>query len=356
MATSILTIPPDHLYVELTDRCNLRCRHCYLGAGPRGERQLDSSRLSKALEEFASMGGQSVTFSGGEPLIHPDWRDLIAAASRLGLAPGIVTNGVLLSDRAIGYLLESRATINISLDAAQAAAHDFIRGSGSFAKVRAAMRTVQASAGQQQVTVCFTPMKPNLHELAPLVSLLAAEGFPRLYISPPEARGRGEEHAAQLMLDDEGRYSLLLQLALLLSDPQPAVSVDTGHLKYFFGRLLDRWDGGGDPIEGTLRITPNAEVFLTAYVDHPTFRLGTLSAGLAACWYSPRTRDLVEAAWRDDSTMPRCRDCAYWIVCGGGSPARGFARTASLVEPDEFCQAKFRFLDHWFRANTDAPQ
>jgi radical SAM protein with 4Fe4S-binding SPASM domain len=291
-----------------------------------------------------------VSFSGGEPLLYDGWEELVRRSVDCGLETAVVTNGTLLNDRNTERLASTGATVALSIDGACEETHDRIRGRGSFAKTRAAMRRLAAHGMRQRVIVCFTPMKPNIRELPALVSLLAGDGFRHLYISALESRGREVRNAASLWPDTADRVDLLGELADLTMAQAPAVEVDTGHLRYFFSRLYAGWDGTGDPIEGTARVSPSADVFLTAYVDDERFRLGSLvDASLAACWFSRPTRDLLAAAASRAAGEGACRDCAYWLVCGGGSTARAFAQTGSFASPDEFCEAKVQFLEQWFQ-------
>ena len=341
---------PDHLYIELTNRCNLRCKHCYLSAGPVGQEALDPALVHRAISEFSAMAGRSVSFSGGEPLLYRGWQELVSLAIACGLETTVVTNGTLLNDRNADTLVEAGARIALSVDGCRAATHDLIRGEGSFCKVRAAMQRLAARSVQQNVIVCFTPTKPNIGELSPLARMLASEGFSQIYISVLESRGRETAHSDELRPDTADQVRLLIQLAALISDPQLGMHVDTGHLKYFFSRLFEGWDGLGDPIEGTLRVAPTGDVFLTAYVDNQQFRLGSLyDDGLQQCWFSERTNHLLAEAGRRALGTGSCCECPYWIVCGGGSVARAFIRAGAFAQPDEFCEARIRFLDLWYQ-------
>lgn len=341
--------PPDHLYIELTDRCNLRCKHCYLSAGAGGKNTLDIGLVKTILSDFAAMGGYSVAFSGGEPLLVPNWTSIVAEARSLGLATTIVTNGTLLDGKAISTLLNHEVTIAISLEGQQAKTHDAIRGKGSFERVRAALDRLVAVGAQEKVVVCFTPTRRNLLELPALAAMLAADGFRRIYVSLLEERGRERTNAPELSLNSADKGQLLRQLMSLLTQEDLELHLETGHLRYFFTRILQGWDGLGDPMEGTLRITSGGQVFLTAYVDDERFLLGSLpELSLRQCWHSERARQLLAEAERRLTGPPGCLECPYWIVCGGGSPARAYASHGCLMEPDDFCQAKRLFLEDWF--------
>ena len=77
--------PLNFLWLELTNRCNLKCVHCYAGSSPGGgvDDRLTTADYLRALDEAAQLGCRSVQFIGGEPTLHPDLVVLIRQAKRL---------------------------------------------------------------------------------------------------------------------------------------------------------------------------------------------------------------------------------------------------------------------------------
>ena len=77
----------EMVWLELTTRCNLHCRHCYADAGPaapaQGRMALDDWRA--AIDEALDLGVRAVQFIGGEPTLHPHFRELLAHAARASL-------------------------------------------------------------------------------------------------------------------------------------------------------------------------------------------------------------------------------------------------------------------------------
>jgi Fe-coproporphyrin III synthase len=350
-AVSRIRARPDHLYAELTERCNLACSHCYLGAGPTGTRSLLVETVIEMLTGYARLGGETVAFSGGEPTLHPGLERCVLCARSLGLQPTVITNGTRLRGRLLEVLVEARVTFAVSIDGARAESHDAIRGAGTFARVQRALERLAEAKAQEQTIICFTPTRRNAGEFANLARTCAAAGFRHLYVSPLEARGRANSNLAALVLDVEGQRALLTELALLRSS-DGELHVETGHLRYMFARLFDGWDPHpGDRMEHTLRVAPDGNVYLTAYVDDEAFRLGNLQeSSLEDCWNSARTRDLIEAAADRAVQVTACAGCPYWIVCGGGSPARAYAVHGRFDAPDDWCEAKKMFLEAWYRA------
>lgn len=91
------------LDIELTERCNNNCIHCCINlpVGDRSalERELDSGEVERILKEAASLGALHVRFTGGEPLLRPDFEDLYLFARRLGMKVLLFTNGRLMTPR-----------------------------------------------------------------------------------------------------------------------------------------------------------------------------------------------------------------------------------------------------------------
>jgi radical SAM protein with 4Fe4S-binding SPASM domain len=88
--------------IELTERCNLNCSHCYINK-PAGDRQARTDELSAAeinavLSQAAAMGKLRLLITGGEPLLRPDFADIYLHARSLGMQVRLYTNGTLLTD------------------------------------------------------------------------------------------------------------------------------------------------------------------------------------------------------------------------------------------------------------------
>jgi radical SAM protein with 4Fe4S-binding SPASM domain len=90
-----------HLDIELTERCNNACAHCYINRPAHDRRALKRELATEAWKEIlgqaAELGALSVRFTGGEPLLRPDFPDIYLSARRLGLKVFVFTNGRLIT-------------------------------------------------------------------------------------------------------------------------------------------------------------------------------------------------------------------------------------------------------------------
>ena len=96
------------LDMELTERCNNDCIHCYINLPaddlPARERELSTEEIQGILEEAASLGCLTVRLTGGEPLLREDFEELYLFARRLGLKVLLFTNATLITPH-LGELL-----------------------------------------------------------------------------------------------------------------------------------------------------------------------------------------------------------------------------------------------------------
>lgn len=95
---------PIGISVELTERCNVSCVHCYLAHEPRPE--MSTATVKRLLDEAAELGALWLMLTGGEPLTRPDFEELYIHAKRAGLIPTLFTNATLITDEVADMLAE----------------------------------------------------------------------------------------------------------------------------------------------------------------------------------------------------------------------------------------------------------
>ena len=76
------------LDIELTERCNNNCIHCYINLPADSDaknKELSTEEVKNILEEAAALGYLSVRLTGGEPLLREDFEEIYLFARKLGL-------------------------------------------------------------------------------------------------------------------------------------------------------------------------------------------------------------------------------------------------------------------------------
>jgi len=105
---------------ELTSRCNLECRMCYVkGRRPQSElkkRELCAKEWLEIAASAAKNGALAVFLTGGEPLVREDFKEIYEGMCKLGLRVTLFTNATLLTEELVGWLAEAPpAVVDVSL-------------------------------------------------------------------------------------------------------------------------------------------------------------------------------------------------------------------------------------------------
>ena len=90
---------PRQLTIAITAHCNLRCIGCRYGRDFMMGEQLSILEVNQALDDACDAGVSTVRFYGGEPLIHPGLKEMVAHAHKLGMRSYITSNGILLNQK-----------------------------------------------------------------------------------------------------------------------------------------------------------------------------------------------------------------------------------------------------------------
>ena len=163
------------LVVELTNRCNLRCLHCY-GERHAATGELSLELLENVLREGKACGIEHLSFTGGEPTMHRQFGEVVRRVCDAGYTFGFVSNGSTLP-RIYRLLLRYRAAFKgatFSLDGAREQTHDALRGKGSFRQVMRAATVCVAKELPFTLNMVLTAR--NRGEVAEMVSLAARLG------------------------------------------------------------------------------------------------------------------------------------------------------------------------------------
>jgi len=86
--------PCEVVHLEISNRCNISCPYCYVGA--KAGRELSTGQWKRILDDLVSYGVFQVTFGGGEPTLRDDLKELALHARRRGLNLCMTTNGKIL--------------------------------------------------------------------------------------------------------------------------------------------------------------------------------------------------------------------------------------------------------------------
>lgn len=218
-------IGPHQLSLDITNKCNLRCLHCYNYSGENTviENELTDNEILENINSFIPFQLFNMCFCGGEPLLR---KSLITECSKILTSNGVqnismVTNGTLLSKETLEELVESGVNrIQISLDGAKAESHDRLRNKkGVFEKATAALRLL-ATTDKINYTVAFTPTSFNINELEDVFNFLKSLGKQvDLRVQPLMMLGRANDNLEKIIPSQDQYRCLIRKINQLKGDP-----------------------------------------------------------------------------------------------------------------------------------------
>ncbi len=148
------------LNIYLTNACNLNCPHCFMKAGKRLANELTKEEWIGVLTEFKECGGKAVTFTGGEPLLHPGFSAIVESAHQLGLQVTVLTNGILWTDELIDRLSPMLVEVQMSIDGVDDASNAKVRKAGTFETL--VQNVIRFSRNGVRVSVATTFTNDNI--------------------------------------------------------------------------------------------------------------------------------------------------------------------------------------------------
>ena len=306
---------------HLTERCNLRCRHCYQGREKVQEMTLDELKreidgatdMFKAWEEEHGIQvSPSIHFTGGEPFLYNGLREIIAHSKREGYGVALMTNGCLIrmeeAQRAFDLNLSD---IQVSLEGPPGL-HDSIRGKGTFAA--AAKGVEQLVTAGNRVSANVTLSRLNVDAIEETVQTAKGSGFYGIGFSRMVPCGRGKALLDSFLTSQE----LKSAYEKVISLNHPSFEVVSG-----------------DPLAGTLhdtKIPSGCNLTLSGCsagfsgvtitsdgAVMPCRRIGLVAGNLKkeslrAIWASSR---LLWQLRRRESYKGKCGQCSLWPSCRG---------------------------------------
>ncbi|MFH1229020.1 MAG: radical SAM protein [Candidatus Aenigmatarchaeota archaeon] len=170
---------PKTVEVEITNKCNMRCKMCdrwqWIKSNPKLSKEMSLEQLKKLFSEMKSIGTEKILLSGGEPLMRPDFKEIIKSIRSHGMKVTIVTNGTLMDDGIASTLAGAGAETIFSIDGSDAGIHDLSRGvKGTWVKAMDGISMIvsaNAKVRRGSVGINYTVQPLNAHDAYDVVEL-----------------------------------------------------------------------------------------------------------------------------------------------------------------------------------------
>ena len=360
-STPIPTLLPEGVpplrtfYIYLSDNCNMRCRHCWIeprftDGKPDPGRVVDVDALLGAVREAKTLGLTSAKLTGGEPMLHPRFLEVVDLLTTEELSLHMETNGTLMTAEAARHLKDNSrlAFVSISLDGADARTHDAFRGvEGAYGRALRGLSYL-VEAGFKNTQVIMSVHRGNRGQVETLVQLAAARGAASVKLNPVTRTGRGttmHERGETLDFDEQMELARYIDkdlgprapIRVILNIP-PALSS--------LRKLRRSGASCGDcGVRGILGILGSNQYALCGIGSTcPEFVYGQLGKdSVRDIWLNNPTILYLRRALADLDRFPGvCARCIFARVCRTGCVADNHARSGQLIATEWMCAEAVR--------------
>lgn len=332
---------------NLTNRCNLCCRHCYSVANS-SETGLSTGEIINLIPQLKEIGIVFCIISGGEPLMRYDIYDIAKVIKKAGIRTYLSTNGLLIDEENIDILKDLFEYIGISIDG-EPDVHDSFRGKkGAFLSALRAIRICREAG--LKVGIRFTLTAMNYKSLPFIFEIAERENIPKIYISHLVYSGRGQMLAGTNKETYYQAIDTILNKAFYYAERNIPIDIVTGNnesdaialLRRFaiiypdlsedlYIRLL-QWGGNQSGVK-LLNINHKGEVRPDPFFYHS---IGNVrEKDLKSIWNGNGILSILRE--RPRRLKGRCGTCPYIDICNGNSRARAYALNKDYLAEDPAC-------------------
>lgn len=328
---------------HLTERCNLRCAHCYQ-TNYAGE-ELPLPDLLRILDQYKELLGQwrrqvkshpvrgHITVTGGEPFVRRELLDLLNVfrENRKHFGFAILTNGSFIdADMARRLRKLAPAFVQVSIEGTRAT-HESIRGEGDFDRTVAAIQHLVRA--RIRTLISFTANRQNFREFPEVARLGQRLRVSRVWADRLIPCGAGADMRGQMLTPEETHeFFQLMQQAR--SDARRRLFRRT---EVAMHRALQFLVAGGTPYHCTagdslITVQPNGDLYPCRRMP---IRVGNLmETSLAELYYES---DLFRALGVRSRISDGCDGCMFTKLCRGGLKCLSYAVTGDPFTADPGC-------------------
>jgi len=320
--------------LKITDRCDLRCAHCFVSATAEGS-DMSLAMVVRAIPKLKAARVANVTLTGGEPLIHPELPAILQRLVEAGFDVTVCTNAVSLSGELVAHArLLGHVKFNVSLDGFTGGSHGKFRGNRDSFDATLRNTRLLGDAGLLKGVLSTPNALAASNEYDAVYDLADELSADYLLMNPLSSFGRGIRSHRRLKADEHTMTEIQTRLgdgatdggpeAVFIRFPnetKPLTGCIAGDIIYVF-------------VNGDVTVCPYL-VFATENPDtkhsRDEFIVGNLfdDSDIAAQLDAYRFHERYSVG-----ANPSCKGCSANSSCGKGCPAAVIAAGGTIGDLD----------------------
>ena len=341
--------PPFIVSYSITQKCNLKCKHCYSESVDQpAPDELSTEEAFRVIDDLSRWGIGLLIIDGGEPLCREDLLDVVKYASSKGIRTTIGSNGTLIDERMAKKMKDAGVmAVAISVDGAEAQTHDSFRGvAGAFDQTLKGVEACRNSRLPFQFNTVIR--KETLPQLEDLLHMAVDCGADAAEFFDLVAVGRAKDECKEQVLSNEERRQVMEWLAQSQEDCPIVIRVPGCPMyplllqekqvkpKRFPPEMLRRVPyygrgcAAGMPM-GYVMIQCNGEVNPCMLLQ---VNLGNVrEQSIVSIWENSA---VLAQLRRRELLKGECGECSYKITCSG-CRGRAYEETGDMMAADPGC-------------------
>jgi len=195
--------------VSINNECNLNCKHCSHVIKSNGHHKLSLNDWIRIATQLIDLGVKRIHICGKEPLLSPWLEEFIKTLDLFkqgrDFKYGLVTNGTLLKENLCWISSYSIDYVDVSIDGLRLG-HDFLRGSGSFARTKQQVKAALQVLGGDRINITTVVFKHNIKEIVQMLEEFNLMGVKYFFIQPIQNIGRARRNSNLFISANDYRW------------------------------------------------------------------------------------------------------------------------------------------------------
>ncbi len=328
--------PLSSVYFTLTRECDLACPYCYQGLRKRARKTMPLDQVRAIMDKIAAINPDShIMVTGGEPVLHPDFFEILELIRDRGFTASVMTNGGLIDDEAAARLagFDNIERVQVSIDGNCEETHAITRGPRSFDKSMAGIRAL----ARHKVPLLLAPTihDGNADEILDLARLAIELGGS---ISANDLKQLPQDENAKVTLAPDTLRRVKAELGDFLTE----MFRKDDRLRDRITQLSSR-ACASDPVNATficgvahslVDIDWNGDVYPCHLLKGDELVLGNV---LRQPFEEIFAKGREDGFRTESHEMEKCSACSYMSVCGSGCRAATYFSYGTPSKASPFC-------------------
>lgn len=319
------------LYIEVTDKCNFHCIHCYADMKPGGCREISIEHFKSIIFSIQSDETCDIRLTGGEPFLHNQIRtliDLVEKNIKPNTTHSIVTNGSFQIEDAL-YAMEKGFEIQISIYGMNSDTFErFTNASEKYwQKVQSNLERLSESPNKDKVLLCFAVNALTYSEIENFKKYAEKHGF-RYIFNRPASTGRAVDNWNTLELSEEEHFEFAKKTKA--SALRCCYHLCQLHLSV---------------------VGVDGNVFPCSFLRDKSFIMGNVfESSFKDIWKLPQYKKFREL---NPKNVEKCNSCEFIYMCTAGCCAEAVGMTGNILSVYPWCKAKPYECDYLTISDND---